>query len=100
MYSVKMFLKYVSSHTALKMQCSLSHSLVQYLALKSDTAIFFAIILKQPCLCDISFVEKRIWTSAKIIRFQVSFCSLVSSKKSLLSSTKKKDRSLLRPSTV
>lgn len=93
-----MFLKYVSSHTALKMQCSLSHSLVQYLALKSDTAIFFAIILKQPCLCDISFVEKRIWTSAKII--QVSFCSLVSSKKSLLSSTKKKDRSLLRPSTV
>lgn len=45
MYSVKMFLKYVNSHTTLKMQCSLSHSLVQYLALKSDTAIFFFIII-------------------------------------------------------
>lgn len=40
MYSIKMFLKYVDSHTALKMQCSLSHSLVQYLALKSDSAIY------------------------------------------------------------
>lgn len=40
MYSVKMFLKYVDSPTALKMQCSLSHALVHYLALKSDTAIY------------------------------------------------------------
>lgn len=40
-----MFLKYVNSHTTLKMQCSLSHSLVQYLALKSDTANFFFIII-------------------------------------------------------
>lgn len=97
MYSVKMFLKYVNRHTTLKMQCSLSHSLVQYLALKSDTANFFIIIIfkKQPCLCNISFVEKHIWTCAKIIRFQVSFCSLMSSKKSLPSSTKKKERSLL-----
>lgn len=39
-----MFLKYVDSHTTSKMQCSLSHSMVQYLALKSDaiyTSIFF-----------------------------------------------------------
>lgn len=33
MYSVKMFLNYVDSHPTLKMQCSLSHSLV--LALKT-----------------------------------------------------------------
>lgn len=69
MYSVKMFLKYVNSHTTLKMQCSLFCSLVQYLALKSDTANFLNYYLKkQSCLFNLSFVEKRIWTCAKIIK--------------------------------
>lgn len=43
MYSVKMFLKSVDSHTTSKMQCSLSHSVVQYLALKIDTAVYTSI---------------------------------------------------------
>lgn len=55
MYSVKMFLKYVNSHTTLKMQCSLSHSLVQYLALKSDTANIFLIIILKNSLVFVIF---------------------------------------------
>lgn len=34
-----MLLKYVTSQMTLKMQCSLPHSSVPHLALKSDTAI-------------------------------------------------------------
>lgn len=37
-------------------------------------------------------VETHVWTCVKIIRFWASFCSLVSSKKSLPSSTKKKKK--------
>lgn len=91
-----MFLKYVNSHTTLKMQCSLSHSLVQYLALKSDTANIFLLLFQENSLAFVIFpLEKHVWACAKMIRFWVSFCSLLSSKKSLPSSTKKKDRNLL-----
>lgn len=55
MYSVKMFLEYVDSHTTLKMQCSLSHSLVQYLTFKN------VILLYTPLTCIFFFFNSLIF---------------------------------------
>lgn len=86
-----MFLKYVDSHTTSKMQCSLSHSMVQYLALKSDaiyTSIFFFLLNTH---FFVGFLRGDIWTCLKP-RFWATFCSLVSSKKSVTAQFQQKNK--------